>query len=274
MTIDPRTLEGIEACRPGSDDLQSAELAEIARRVQEDPQARAAYAGLQKWDAAVASTMEQVPVPAGLAARITARLSASTAGTGLDDVLLAAQSQTADASATVEPSGRHAAPADSAQARRKWLIGAAAVATTAAIAISVAQYLNTSSDTPLETMADAWLTQLQPKWQSMAQAPKEFAVPGTITVEAVGWQNIGQFAGMHGAAYKLVHPTAGAAKLFVVRLSNKTGLPATPPAKPQFTTGGRSIGYWQSGKLVYVLVVDGNEHNYRAFVNPAQMPLA
>jgi hypothetical protein len=61
--------------------------------------------------------------------------------------------------------------------------------------------------------------------------------------------------------------------LFVVRLW-RDGLPTSPPGRPQWSTGGRSIGYWRSGDLVYVLVVDGNENKYRAFVNSARPPVA
>lgn len=273
MTIDRRTLEGIEACRPGSDDLQSDELADVARRVQDDPQARAVYARVQQWDAAVSSAMEQVPVPVGLAERILARLSASGSGSGPSGAVADALAQTAGAAPDAGPRPGESAPRDLGRSRRRWLTGAAAVAATVAVAVFLAQYVSTTSDTPLEAMADAWLAQLKPKWRGMSQAPNEFAMPRAIRVEAVGWQNVGQFAGAHGAAYQLVHATAGTARLFVVRLS-KGGAPATPPSVPQFTTGGRSIGYWQTGKLLYVLVVNGNEHQYRAFVNPARMPLA
>jgi hypothetical protein len=273
MTMDRRTREGIEACRPGSDDLQSQELADVARRVQEDPRAQDVYARVQKWDAAVSSAMEQVPVPEGLAERLLARLGASPSGAPLERAIAGAQikASDADSAAGVQPGQRvrHGA----SWPRRKWLSAAAAVAATVVTAVYLAEYFSATSDTPLEELADAWLAGLEPKWHSMSRAPKQFAMPGAITVEAVGWQNVGQFAGVHGVAYKLVHSTAGTARLFVVKLS-KPGLPATPPGNPQFATGGRSIGCWQSGEVVYLLVVDGNEHKYRAFVNPAQTPLA
>jgi hypothetical protein len=97
-------------------------------------------------------------------------------------------------------------------------------------------------------------------------------VPGAITAKAIGWQRIGQIGHVRGIAYKLAHAT-GTARLFVVRLS-KAGVPGSPPPAPQSTTGGKSIGYWHTGGLVYVLVVDGNVRNYRAFVSSAGMPLA
>ena len=271
MTIDRRTLEGIESCRPGSDDLQSPELADVAARVENDAESRSVYDRVQKWDAAVSKTMDQVDVPTGLAERILARLDGPRAGDALDVAVQDAQQQAADPNAALRPLAGDAAPGGSS--RRRWLSGAVALATTVVVAVVLTQYLRTPSDTPLESMADVWLGQLTPQWQAMAQAPGDFAVPSAITVEAVGWQNVGKFAGVHGAAYKLVHSTAGTARLFVMRLA-KSGLPATPPSSPQFATGGRSIGYWHSGKLVYVLVVDGNQHKYRAFVNPARLPLA
>jgi hypothetical protein len=122
-------------------------------------------------------------------------------------------------------------------------------------------------------MADEWLAQLGPTWQVEGPAPGGFDVPLTVRAAPVGWQRIGQFGTVRGVAYQLVHPTAGTARLLVVRLA-QSGLPGTPPSTPQSTTGGRSIGYWRSGDLVYVLVVEGNEQNYRQFVDSSRTPLA
>ena len=73
--------------------------------------------------------------------------------------------------------------------------------------------------------------------------------------------------------YQLQDRAGATGHLFVVRLT-RTGLPGAPPASPQSNTAGKAVGYWQSGDKVYVLVVPGDERNYRAFVSSSPVPLA
>ena len=68
-------------------------------------------------------------------------------------------------------------------------------------------------------------------------------------------------------------PLGGEAVLLVARLQGE-GLPSAPPASPQSATGGRAIAYWQSGSMVYVLVVPGNARNYRSYVRSAPSTVA
>jgi hypothetical protein len=151
-------------------------------------------------------------------------------------------------------------------------VASAAAATVAVFAFAY-QFFQTSDDSPIDALADDWLAELDPKWNDGAQSPAGFALPAAITAEAAGWQRVGTIGGVQGVAYKLAHATAGSATLFVMRLTRHDA-PSFPPADPQSTTGGRSIGYWHAGNLLYVLVVDGNQHKYRAFVNSARAPLA
>ena len=96
--MDKRIREGIEACRPGVDDLLDAELASLieladaARAVGEDPNARLLRERVQKWDVAISASMEQVPLPTDLAQRILERLQAadSPAGSAVPPLLTGA----------------------------------------------------------------------------------------------------------------------------------------------------------------------------------------
>jgi hypothetical protein len=51
-------------------------------------------------------------------------------------------------------------------------------------------------------------------------------------------------------------------------------MPSAPPAVPQSSTGGRSIGAWQTGDLVYVLVVEADERHYQRLIKSTSAPLA
>ena len=169
-----------------------------------------------------------------------------------------------------------AAPWRVSKFTRRCVLVAGALAASLLVGLGLTFWLPLATETPIETMADVWLGELGNSWQSMQDLPMGYDLPSAVTVPAVGWQRVGGFAGGRGVAYKLAHATAGTARLFVVRLGfDRLPLaPAYPPAEPQSTTGGRSIGYWHAGGLAYVLVVDGNERSYRAFVQAARMRLA
>jgi hypothetical protein len=288
MSIDRHILEGIEACRPGSDDVQSADLADVARAVECDPEIHTIYARAQRWDTAVTRAVHEVPLPAGLADRLLARLATGVAATSAVAASVAVPAVEADAvslpgQAVSLPGQAVSLPWQAIEtqaietqpflSRRNWLSIAGATAATVVVAVGLARYLRSGADTPVEMLADGWLAQLDANWRDMAEAPKQLAVPLSITAEASGWQRIDAVRGASPVAYRLTHAQAGTAQLFVVRLSRQ-GLPTSPPEQPQMATGGRSIGYWTSGDLVYVLVVDGNRDSYRSFVNVSRMPLA
>ena len=67
-------VEAIDACRPGSNDLDAPEMNDLARRLKEDRRIAAAFESLQRWDVRVGNAVGDVPVPEGLQARILARL--------------------------------------------------------------------------------------------------------------------------------------------------------------------------------------------------------
>ena len=68
---------GIDACRPGSRDLQSPQLQAVAEHLRSDRAARETYHRLQQFDACVTEAFHDVSVPADLGHRILARLQAT-----------------------------------------------------------------------------------------------------------------------------------------------------------------------------------------------------
>ena len=279
--MDKRIIEGIEACRPGSDDVLSADLKDVALRLEKDPEAQSAYRRVQKWDAAVAAALEDVSVPAGLAERILDRLgvahpetSAQVPPSPLEKIvalsLQAANAEPAGRDIELSQEVREAAPRWS---RRRVLTLGSSLAAVVALAVVVGNFWQPRSTRPVETRAEEWMQQLGTTWQSIPRVPGEFPVPGAVVASPTGWQRVGNVASGRGVAYKLQHGQAGGAVLFVVKLS-VAGLPAAPPVSPQSTTGGKAIGYWQSGRFLNVLVVEGDERSYRAFVNSARGPMA
>jgi hypothetical protein len=274
--MEKRIIEGIEACRPGSEDLHSPELSDVARAVQQDPDVRALYERVQKWDAAISSSIDQVPVPQGLAERILDRLRLAAAAPAsqekaalLNGVAAAATSNLAVSSAPVD----RVQKTSSRWSRRQWLAGFASIAATLLIAAFLSSWLPSGTDVPLEEIAQGWSDELGADWQDIERSPREFAVPAAVLASPTAWQWIGSHAAGGGVAYRLQDKNGRQAMLFVVRMS-RPGLPSAAPVDPQSNTAGKAVGYWQSGQLVYVLVVPGDERNYRTFVSSSPPPLA
>jgi hypothetical protein len=277
--MDKRTREGIEACRPGSDDLHSTELSDVARQVERDPDARAFYDRVQKSDAAIAGAMERVSVPQGLCERLLGALDTSeqacdrSLARAVDGAVASASAAHAPAADAPEVAAdKPSIAGDSPWSRRRWLGACSAIAATILVAAVLSTWLATSAPVALEDVADSWFEQLTPQWQEIARAPRGFAVPAAVLATPTSWQWIARQS-EPGVAYQLQSPSGHKAMLYVVRMS-RPELPGGPPTRPQSATGGRAVGYWRSGQSVYVLVVPGDERSYREFINPAAAPLA
>jgi hypothetical protein len=272
--MDKQLRDKLEACRPASDDLLADELSDVARVVQNDPQARLIHERLAQWDAALSRSMDDVAVPPGLAERILGRLEAGQPdhGANLPGVLLSGGL----AAALDEPGApagetQVAPPRPRAWSRRHWAGAAAAALVAGVLVIAVGNWLSQGSQQDLDVLADEWREQLGPKWQEIARAPDDFAAPPALLVAPHRWQWVNQFSAVPVVAYELAHAKAGQAMLYVARMS-RAGLPSAPPLSPQSNTAGRAVAWWQTGGRVYVLVVN-DERSYRAFVRPTDAPL-
>ena len=71
---DAEIRDAIESCRPGSDDLGLPEMAPLAQALSADAALRASFNRIQRLDRRIVAATRDVPVPAGLAERVLARL--------------------------------------------------------------------------------------------------------------------------------------------------------------------------------------------------------
>jgi hypothetical protein len=278
--MDKRIREGIEACRPGVDDLLDSELAgllelaDAARAVSEDPDARRLRDRVQKWDAAISASMEQVPVPVDLAQRILSRLqdaetAAGSATTSSGSLLSGAVNDAIQEQPLAEGGIEVIKP--SLWQRRHWAGASLSAIAAAALVIAAGYWLQWGSDLPLEQLAQDWHTELTNEWQSAELAPSGYPVPDAIRVPPTRYQWINRLTPTPVVAYELMLGKTKA-MLYAARMK-RPGLRGTPPPAPQWDTAGEVIGYWQSGDIVYVLVVP-DVRSYRAFVRSSSAPLA
>lgn len=275
--MDKRTIEGIESCRPGSDDLRQLDLSDVARQVELDAEARACFERTQLWDAKVADAMQRVEAPVGLAARLLAAL-ASSEPSGASPAFASrlpgfVEALKPESAASDHPTQvrRRDEMAPARWSRRQWIGTLTTVAAALVLSLVLNSVLRTDESEPLENMAGAWQKALGSDWRDMRQAPRGFSLPDGLVGTPTGWQWIDKQMQVKGVAYQLKDAQGATATLYVVQL-DRPDEPTTPPGHPQ-STSVWAVGYWRDGKNVCVLVTR-DEATYRRFINPSPAPLA
>jgi hypothetical protein len=219
---------------------------------------------LQRFDARLREAVCDAPTSVGLAERILAALKAQAHGES--------------AVGAAEPAVALAPPLDQssqapAQVGRRWRLAAAVTvaATLALVAVGVAIVWRSPAAAlnPDDLLAGAamWSRELaadSPDWAPLEQPQADFPPSKTLRGVVRRWVDIRDRAGRPGVAYELVGHDGRRATLFAVRHAERIA-PSAPPQAPNSTTLGLMIGLWQEGDVVYLLVVDGDDRDYRGW---------
>lgn len=264
---DPRVLEAIEACRPGSDDIEDPALASVAAEMAASPELRILFERLQRVDGTVGSAFQDVPVPEGLADRITARLAAVRHGEGaFSEGESAATTTVPEPLAKVAPSRRHIS--------RRWLLAGGVAAAASLVVGALVIGRGEPRELKLAEVLDGAIgffdsdENREGQLAAESQPPRAYPAGSEFDVSRfpqIRWRRIGGFLGCEGVAYDMARPGGPRATLYVVECT-VPGLPGGPPLTPTRTTGNRSVGVWQTGGLLYVLVVEGGEGRYQSLL--------
>ncbi len=289
--------DAIESCRPGSDDLSLPEMAPLAEMLSADTALsadtvlHATFNRIQRLDRRIAAATRDVPVPAGLVERVLARLQvpsmnrdadrseqlASTAAMPAIAPALAAAANVATADDKNSPS----APPSLARrrfARRAWSL--AAVGTCMLVAAAFVTFWRPhaplSADSLIAGSGD-WSAQVwnRAKWNvpPAGNVLTKYPLSAAVRAQPLAWTDVSSIVGEDAVAYD-VSIGGHRAALFVIPCGDPVADPA-PPIRPQSSTGGQMIGCWQSGGMVYVLVVEGDARAYESLVRPsARQPFA
>ncbi len=266
---DPRLLEAMEACRPGSDDLEDPALAPLAEALAADPDLAELFERLRRVDSRVAEAFGDVPLPEGLADRITARLAAANNG-----------QKPAGAAPQPDETGVDQPIAEAAKRPRRgwpgWVLAGTVAAAAAAVIVAVILPRRALQDLDQQSVADGAIEFFDgdgdAEGRLAAEAPPPDAYPTDRDFDVrrfprIRWRSIRGFLGRKGVAYDLGAPRAPRATLYVVQCTAAVpGLPNAVPRRPVSTTRGRSVGAWQKGGLLYVLVVEGDSRTYQWFL--------
>lgn len=243
--------EAIDACRPGSLDHTLPELAGLADRLACDPAAQRRYEAVQAFDRALGAALEDVPVPAGLEERLLAAVTANV------------PTEQDEAGEMVSlPPRRTRRWADAAE----WVVPLALLVVFAGLigGVYLASRPEVLSTEQLVERSFQWQDELaRHEWnERIRSAPREeFPLSSQVALAPWRWQQLSTSRGELVAYYEGPPGTL----LFVSRSKTKiSGLSSSP--KLLQSTGGWSVGAWQSGDLTYVLLVEGNKQRYESYL--------
>jgi hypothetical protein len=276
--VDPRILEAMEACRPGSEDVLDTAMEPLRRQLADSPDLSRTYQRLQRLDQALADAFRDVPVPEGLQGRILARLEA----VGI---------QQSPPAASLSPNTEGVSvPATRGRPdwRRRWLIGASGVAAAAALILGVFLHFQRSDEISKPDMLSSAIEHftsgprqgghpisgpVQPPSEfPFSRALAAFFAPGEAPFSEMRWRAVHGFLNREAVAYDLVGRRGVSATVYVATCS-VGGLTTEVPLRPMLSTGQGSASAWQEGGLLYVLVVDGGIQDYERFLAAAGGPL-
>jgi hypothetical protein len=165
---------------------------------------------------------------------------------------------------------------------RRWLLAGAAVLTTAATLL-IAVWLNQprpeglSGDTLCSAAIQAFDSMFAKTGQSLVARPAPSAFPLSQWVcqfRQTAWQTVDDFMGSRALVYQLPGRDGVRAALYVTKLDTLAGLDSAPTVRPTFTTAGWCASAWAEDGCVYVLVVQGDESDYRDYLNLPRSPVA
>ncbi|HJT31002.1 MAG TPA: hypothetical protein VJ783_02965 [Pirellulales bacterium] len=264
--LSPDLLAAVDACRPDSDDMQLPEVAAaLAGHPRQSVDRLRGY--VERRDRAIAAATQRTPVPEGLAERILANLAhQAPAGTCPADVR--------------QPADRAGRPRPTIAARPwrrrnfKIALGSAAVA---AVVGLVAFALRPNRE-PIDAAAvEQFAREIHTTDNADAEllttaAPPQFPVDARLARAHIrGWREMARgFLDLPAIAYTLTNNRGVGATLYVVnpRSRSLASIATTPHSVA--STGGLTIGVWQNGGQLYVLVVAGGTREFRSYIPQQQ----
>jgi len=281
--------EALDACRPArldpeGQDWQQPEVAALANQIAGQARFAEQRERIEAIDSAIAATIVQTAVPAGLADRLLVALRSAApmqAGgpacgafelTSTRDEMAEGKNPAAIAFSAA-PESKYLRRAG----RRTWLVSAAALAVAACLAGILAVFGSSQPMSYEQVIADAKSFDASlpaDGWQLLEESQPDpwYSISSSISATRAGWQYVNKFLKRNGVAYQLLSRSRARAVLYVVPL-DKVGRPVLEvvghslPSRPD-TTGGKATAAWTDGQRLWVLVVEGGLREYESFRRP------
>lgn len=266
--------EAIDACRPGTDDVNLPEMSALADLLRDDEQVRGWYDHTQRSDAAIARAFRDIPIPDGLSDRLVSSINKEGAPIQAPSSLIEDAIQEKDEPESVT---NVALPTKGWYRRRRWVICGATVAAVAVVFAVLFPWGNREI-LPEELRAEVtrWIDEESQSadWREdvTEAAPLEYPDDAEISgLTPNGWCVIGTRYDSQTIVYD-VSRRGERAYLFCFRTNGRSvALPNTIPLSPRWTTGGVDIGAWQRNGMMYVLAVEGGRQQYQRYVTAMEI---
>ncbi len=253
-------LEALEVFRSRDEATGDPALAPLAEALANDPELSHRLDSILTWDAQLAEAMRDVAIPPGLAGQILQ---------SLED-------------ATPRPVPAPVAASRNRRGRRfAWFSVAAGIGVAAAlIAVVVFRSLPEMNPEGLRSIARdrsmANLGSLPAGWTAGERSfPERFPYSRELfSSPQARWRWVADFAPAEAVAYDIPLGNGRKATLYVVRCRSDAPLPTRVPSVPQMQTLGLAMSAWQGDGVVYVVVVEGDQRDYRALLKSSFHGLA
>lgn len=249
-----KVTDAVDACRTGAE-LAEPELLKLCGASALGDSGQAMLERCRRLDARISLAMHDVPVPAGLAARIVDRLLQSAPVTPTRET---------DPPVYVVPAAEKRSSASASYLRgRSWIV---ATAIAASLLLACFLMLRPTGSEPITSnnyidRAMSWQVELEDPgvvWNSDVNDPRLEQFPiQRIRYQPTRWLDATSIVGAQAVAYSfdLGDTTA---TLFVIKLQEDAGLGFTsfPPAAAEQGSGGKGVAAWQPGETLYVAVLN------------------
>lgn len=251
MDNEKQIREMLDACRPGSSDLELPEFARLKRAIEEDPQQKQVWERSQAFDAAIGEQLRNVEVPDQLADRL---LMAVGSDTDEGQVSLVRRSQT----------------------KRIWQVAAVALALTIVFVVGSPLVIGPAAESiptagEIRHRAIDWPDELTATWLPLASAPT--AGPEVGEIRPANWQEVRLPNGdvvvcfNYDVEWGMMHVFAMPA--------GSVKVAATSPMRASFATQGRHVRVWGTPQAVYVMVMsDSVDADFRQWLRRARSQAA
>jgi len=278
LQLDAQTWETMEAFRSGAGDLADPAMTRLAAEMAANPELEKLFDRIERLDGKIGAAFHDVSVPQGLSQRILDHLAHAQAGIPTSNALNAEPSRPenlndADTAVSLPARCKRKVP-------RRWLLASGGLLSAAGV-LFIALWLNLrnvesyTEQTAIDEAVRFFDADTADARTLLNEKSPLKAYPFSRAVlfpKGVCWREIRDFLGRSGIAYDLPGRDGRRVTLYVIE-QNVQGVGNAPRRQP-FTTGGLSASTWQEGRLLYVLVVQGEPREYQNYLNLPRGPVA
>jgi hypothetical protein len=216
-------------------------------------------------DEKLAAALHDVTVPEGLDVR-------------LSDCLAAAKNEQRGTK-NEEVAVPHFSSFLSRFSRRRVLVVGALLATAVGLLVAVWLGMHTPEELVEQYVLDEAIRSFDAVADQTGQLPVDKPLashpfsPAVLLIRGTTWQSLESFLGRSGVVYHMPSAAGSRAALFVIAAEPVEGMGSAPALHP-FATAGCCASAWREGRLLYVLVVQGDPSTYQAYLNLSHGPMA